>query len=39
MKYNCECLDKGNMASVCLLTHCGLVTSYGDMDLGEHWLR
>ena len=22
-----------------LLTHCGLVTSYGDRDLGHHWLR
>ena len=22
-----------------LLTHCGLVTSYGDRDLGQHWLR
>ena len=22
-----------------LLTHCGLVTPYGDIDLGRHWLR
>ena len=22
-----------------LLTHCGLVTPYGDTDLGPHWLR
>ena len=21
------------------LTHCGLVTPYGDMELGQHWLR
>ena len=21
------------------LTHCGLVTQYGDMDLGQHWIR
>ena len=21
------------------LTHCGLVTSYGGRDLGQHWLR
>ena len=21
------------------LTHYGLVTSYGDMDVGKHWLR
>ena len=24
---------------VILLTHCGLVTSYGERDLGQHWLR
>ena len=23
----------------CTLTHCGLVTPYGDMELGQHWLR
>ena len=22
-----------------ILTHCGLVTSYSDRDLGQHWLR
>ena len=22
-----------------LLTHCGLVTPYGDRDLGQHWIR
>ena len=22
-----------------LLTHCGLVTPYGDRDLGQHWFR
>ena len=21
------------------LTHCGLVMPYGDIDLGQHWLR
>ena len=21
------------------LTHCGLMTLYGDKDLGQHWLR
>ena len=21
------------------LTHCSLVTPYGDIDLGKHWLR
>ena len=25
-------------ASMCL-THCGQVTPYGDIDLGQHWLR
>ena len=25
--------------SVIMLTHCGLVTPYGDRDLGQHWLR
>ena len=24
---------------VMILTHCGLVTPYGDRDLGQHWLR
>ena len=22
-----------------ILTHCGLVTPYGDTDLGQHWRR
>ena len=30
LKYNREIL---------LLTHCGLVTTYGGIDLGQHWLR
>ena len=21
------------------LTHCGLVTPYGNVDMGQHWLR
>ena len=25
--------------TVTLLSHCGLVTPYGDIDLGQHWLR
>ena len=25
--------------SIHVLTHCGLVTPYGDIDLGQHWLR
>ena len=30
----------GNNLSDCrLITHCGLVMEYGDMDLGQHWLR
>ena len=24
---------------IVFLTHCGLVTTYGDIDLGQHWLR
>ena len=27
------------MTMLILLTHCGLLTSYGDRDLGQHWLR
>ena len=26
-------------SKVFLLTHCGLVTPYGDIDLGQHWPR
>ena len=26
-------------SKICNLTHCGLVTPYGDIDLGQHWLR
>ena len=26
-------------ASIHFFTHCGLVTSYGDIDLGQHWFR
>ena len=22
-----------------ILTHCGLETPYGDMEMGQHWLR
>ena len=25
--------------TVASLTHCGLITSYGNIDLGQHWLR
>ena len=24
---------------LCMLTHCGLVMPYGDIGLGQHWLR
>ena len=27
------------VGTVCLLTHCGLVTPYDSIDLGQHWLR
>ena len=28
-----------NWGEIYKLAHFGLVTSYGDIDLGEHWLR
>ena len=42
--YSC-CHDISQIAitdfsnKVSLLTHCGLVTPYGDKDLGQHWLK
>ena len=27
------------ISTIYILTHCGLVMLYGDMDLGQHWLR
>ena len=30
-------VDKDITASETLLTHCGLATPYGDIDLGQHW--
>ena len=27
------------LLQICQLTHCGLLASYGDKDLGQHWLR
>ena len=33
-----SCISEGQSWSVCI-THCGLVMSYGDRDLGQHWLR
>ena len=27
------------LSASCNLTHCGLVTPYGDIDLDQHWLR
>ena len=27
------------IAEMNILTHCGLVTPYGDMEVGQHWLR
>ena len=36
-------VSKGDHGGFFLLagfkTHCGLVTPYGDTDLGQHWLR
>ena len=28
-----------NKSALVQLTHCGLVASYGDRDLGQHWFR
>ena len=28
-----------NQTFTAVLTHCGLMTPYGDIDLGQHWLR
>ena len=28
-----------NMCFHKVLTHCGLVTRYGDIEMGQHWLR
>ena len=33
------CTSMYDMPLYMLLTHWGLVTSYGDIDLGQHWLR
>ena len=32
----CQCVQ---FAFDCSLTHWGLVTPFGDIDLGQHWLR
>ena len=42
--YNHNQMKQNNIVSqsygtYCTLTHCGLVTPYGDRDLGQHWLR
>ena len=32
--------DRGTqISSQVIITHRGLVTSYGDIDLGQYWLR
>ena len=34
------CLEEGcSVKCPNWLTHCGLITSYGDKDLGQHWLK
>ena len=32
-----QCIN--SLGAISVLTHCGLVTPYGDRDLGQHWLR
>ena len=36
--YFCGASSPYLVECVSLLTHCGLVTPYGDRDLGQHWL-
>ena len=38
---NCAKLEKKGKWSMemCLLTHCGLVMPYGDMELVQHWFQ
>ena len=33
------CTDWVNLNELNVLTHCGLVTPYADIDLGQHWFR
>ena len=37
--FNILCFNILFPNSHCNLTHCGLVMPYGDIDLGQHWLR
>ena len=40
MGIRCETADiKVSTIDDALLTHCGLVTPLGDIDIGQHWLR
>ena len=32
-------VSTGCSFALVILTHCDLVTPYGDKDLGQHWLR
>ena len=34
-----SCIAMRDMQYNFMLTHCGLVTPYGDINLGQHWLR
>ena len=36
--YTSTLIQEGNCCTTSL-THCGQVMSYGDMDLGQNWLR
>ena len=37
--FNADCIFKACTNMTSPLTHCGLMTPYGDIDLGQHWLR
>ena len=36
--YGFEYVPWNMLTDLYLLTHCGLVMPYGDLDLGQHWL-
>ena len=35
----CRVVSENRVFIAVTLTHCGLVTPYGDIDLGQHWVR
>ena len=39
VSHYCRILHRAQHSPTLLLTHCGLMTPYGNRDLGQHWLR